>query len=144
MTEPADIVVHAPNGAAVAAVEVKNVRQLDLEYATEIRELLLRDDALPPGAYFVVVSQERGFLWPPNDETTREFSMERVMSSYATSLMRDGVWLRVSELEGILRQWLLELAMGLPRAQQVVADSGLAQSGFADAIRDGSLWTRAA
>jgi hypothetical protein len=141
----ADLLVQAADGNIVAIVEVKNLEGLTAEIAATVRRNLVapgRADWWSP--YFMVVSQETGFLWdqrtlPPDPAPlpTTEFPMAPVVEHYLPSFV-GGPRLRGSQLELAVQQWLSDLAWNAedrPRAP----DATLARTGFMELVRGGRV-----
>ena len=139
----ADIVVHGRDGQQVAVVELKNHLSLSREDAAWIRENLMSRNGLEQPRYFLVLSQDLGYLWDANGQTQRDalpavgFPMGPVVERYI--MLDPGERLREHELELIVRSWLTELALGVadPAYEH---EQTLARFNFLDAIR-GSVTT---
>src|SRR4051794_13702754 len=108
-----DLVISGPRGI-VAAVEVKNRQNLTPEVATALRRSMLAHGVVPRAQYFVLVSQDRAYLWrasdtDPDAPPAHQIPMKAIVKRY---LPRDlvGVWLRSAELEIVVSQWLHDLA----------------------------------
>src|SRR5260370_32765686 len=111
----ADIVFRNPYGQTVVAVEVKNRQGLTRDVAITLHRNLMAHGLLPPVPYFLLVSQEFGYLWKapesgrPEAPPDFEFPMADVMRRYwpnADSQQR----LRENEFELVVLQWLLDLS----------------------------------
>jgi hypothetical protein len=130
----ADVLVTSADGWPVALVEVKNRPRLTPEIATSLRSTLLEHGmASPRVPYFLVVSQDVGFLWAqerqrdPDDPPTAEFPMQQVVSRYAR-------WLPLGErliggtLDYVVADWLSDLSVGfgpqIPEATEPLEGSG--------------------
>src|SRR5262245_41924714 len=86
-----DILVQSPAGSPIAIVEIKNLPDFSREEATEYRDALLEYGYRTDAPYFLLLSQERGFLWkkPSQEDTTRyplEFDMHSVVARLAPDL----------------------------------------------------------
>lgn len=141
----ADIVVLAPSGSSVALVEVKNPAHLTREMATILRRNLVArglDDRVP---FFLMVSQDRGFIWDqrqgiaPIHAPTAEFSMVPVVQRYLPDL-EPHARLHGFALDIIVIQWINDLSLGVP-APSDEPERSLAAAGFLEAIRDGIVLT---
>ncbi|HVF99658.1 MAG TPA: hypothetical protein VND68_07455 [Chloroflexia bacterium] len=143
----ADIVIRNLDGNAVAAVEVKNSANLSRDVAIELRRTLIEHGYVPVAPYFLIISQESGFLWkdagsvaldaPP----TQEFSMAPVLRRYLSQVdTKDR--LSGSVLELLVLQWLNEIAFN---GQQPTEDPErlLASSGFLDSLRNAMILVEA-
>lgn len=136
----ADVVLCAPDGEIIAVVEAKNRKGWTPDRATAWRRNLLmhglQDQEAP---YFLLTSQEIGYLWDqregldPDAPPAVSFSMAPVLQRYAP-------WLAPNErlgepqLEVIVETWLNSLA----RADETQAGSieeTLEQTGFLSRIR---------
>jgi hypothetical protein len=142
-----DLVVQAADGDIVALVEVKNVEGLSAEIAATIRRNLIAHGRVNWWSpFFLVVSQETGFLWdqrslPPDLRPlpTAEFPMAPVVERYLPSFV-GGPRLSGSQLELAVQQWLWDLAGGVqdrPREPDVA----LAETGFLEMVRGGRVST---
>ena len=136
----ADLVVQSDDGDIVALVEVKNQQQLTPEIAAAYRRNLDDHGALKPWApFFLLVSQEVGFLWDQRGSTSPEtppsveFPMAPIVRRYLPWLA-DGEWLRKPELISAVTRWLSDLAEG---CDDLVSAEVLAQIGLLDMIKDG-------
>src|SRR5207302_306656 len=96
----------------------------------------------PPPAYFLIVSQNKAFLWEPeqaaaNDvEPATSFPMRQVLLEYLTDRELDQ-HLRGAELEIAILQWLSDITRG--RGAVPAAPSSLAK--FAERLRGGEIHT---
>jgi hypothetical protein len=143
----ADIVVRNSDGNTVAVVEVKNSQNLSRDVAIDLRRTLIEHGLVPAVPYFLILSQDLGFLWkelgpavsdaPP----THEFSMGPVMRRYQSQIDTTGR-LSGSALELLVLHWLNEIAMN---GKQPPEDPErlLAASGFVDSLRDATILVEA-
>lgn len=139
----ADIIVLNPAGRAVAVVEVKNRRDLTPEVAVQLRRNLVVHGLVPPGPYFLLISQDVGYLWLasagplPHDPPALEFEVQPVILRYLTWF--DGSRrLTGSALELVVAQWLDDLAAGRgPQSESVEAKPE--SFGFVTAIAGASI-----
>lgn len=142
MAFTADILIHSRDGEPIAAVEVKNAADLSLEVARAFRRNMLAHGAAPPGAYFLLVSEDIGYLWEEQDgETldaapTLEFPMTEMLARYSSALDRRER-LAGAVLEIVVLRWLLDLTQG-PQERVQEARGTLGRSGFLAAIRGGT------
>src|SRR5690242_19942224 len=85
----ADLIIKNIEGNPIAVVEVKNLKDLSREEAIEMRHILLTHGFPSHVPYFLLLSQEVGFLWKdvkPNDldaAPTYEFPMDKVVVRYS-------------------------------------------------------------
>lgn len=138
-----DIIIHR-NGGPIAGVEVKNREDLSPDLAANLRRNMLAHHVIPAVPFFLLVSEDKAYLWTEQDRLgpeappSYELSMKRVVERFFPD--RPSGRLRGAELELLVFIWLGELS----GARNGLADkeSPLALSGFADAIR-GATITRA-
>ena len=62
-SDRSDILIQNPEGQFVAVVEVKNMRDLSRDTATVLRRNSMVYNLLPQTPYFLLLSQDSGFLW---------------------------------------------------------------------------------
>ncbi|MEA2574393.1 MAG: hypothetical protein QOH93_1691 [Chloroflexia bacterium] len=139
----ADIVIRNSDGNAVAVVEVKNRANLSRDVAIDLRRNLLTHGLISAAPYFLILSQECGFLWkdigsaaldaPP----TQEFSMRPVMQRYLPQVDTEER-LSGSVLELLVLQWLNEIAANGQHSPED-PERLLATSGFLDSLRDATI-----
>lgn len=138
-----DILVKSANEVPVAIVEIKNRRNLTPTVAQEIRRNLLAHGPAQPVRFFILVSQDRGYVWrhkPDNSLDSApdaEFSMLDVVKDYVPEDDPDRRF-RESELELIVMSWLWDLSAGTTRSK-TESERVLADLGFITAVRDGSV-----
>jgi hypothetical protein len=122
MSLVADLTVRSTDGTAVA---------------TALRRNLVVHSGIPDVPYFLLVSQETGFLWKhaasPESPPTTSFPMGAVIERYIPSAGVDER-LRGEQLELIVLQWLADLAAD-PNVPAGEPEDTLASCGFLDAIR---------
>ncbi|MDP9354851.1 MAG: hypothetical protein M3R02_06135 [Chloroflexota bacterium] len=141
----ADIVVQAADGDLLALVEVKNRHHLTADIATVLRSNLLAHGVVDRRApYFLIVSQDVGFLWdqrsqPPDLAAPPkvQFSMVPVIQRYLPSLA-DGERLGGSQVELAAVQWLSDLARGIENRPKE-PDAALAKTDFLKMIKGGRV-----
>lgn len=141
--EQADLIVLDLQGRPVAAVEVKNVPNLDDEAAVRLRRNFVAHRALSEAPYFLLVSEDYGYLWthaPPSlIAATPSFviPMRQIAERYGASSTSHSR-LQEAELEALVFQWLLDLAHR-DASQDDEATRILRQAGFVEAIRGGRV-----
>ena len=139
-----DILIRDPEGYPLAVVEVNNLPDLSRDMATELRHNLIEYGVPARVPYFLILSQDMGFLWkevmqanldaPP----TYEFPMDKVVTRY---LKEDsGQKLYGSILELLVFLWLNDLATR-PGNGTEEPERTLALSGFSQAIKDATILT---
>ena len=140
----ADVLIQGQEGWPIAMVEVKNRKGLTAEVATAIRRNLVAHGLMIQQVpYFLVVSQDAGFLWRqrkqqgPVDPPTVEFPMQPVVSYYV-SWLAAGERLGGGALELIVANWLADQSVGggpdLPETTE-----RLSEIGFLEAIRGATV-----
>lgn len=137
-----DFRITTRDGTPIAVVELKNRQNLSPDVAVEYRRNLLLHGALPRSPYFLLLSQDRGYIWKDANPAeldavpTRTFPMSEVVERYS-------VILPDSRLTGVafallILPWLNDLSSGRRDSGQE-PESSLAQTGFLDAIQGGSV-----
>jgi hypothetical protein len=137
-----DIFITDHDGNPVAALEVKNRENLSREVATVLRRNLIVHGNAPAAPYFLLVSQDAGYLWKnakPEDidaPPDYQFPLNTVLARYLPSEPKRR--LSGAELELVLLQWLIELTLEHPKSREE-PERTLARAGFDDAIRGGRV-----
>jgi hypothetical protein len=147
MTARADILVTDRSDRPVAAVEVKNQQQLSPEVAAILRRNLAVHGYLPSTPYYLMLTQDVGYLWTNADPTRLDtppdyqLPLVNVIHRYLKSApMRR---LSGEELVLVILQWLIELTLELQPATEE-PELTLAAAGFLSAIRGGRVIAEAA
>jgi len=132
------MVIEDSNERPIAVVEVTSLSEMILDDALEIRESMLERGLPDHIPYFLLVSQDIGFLWkddpslkvdsPPNEV----FSMENIMKRY--SLRKPEQRLYVEELEYVVLHWLMNLS-SKPQEMDNEPEKTLVRTGFTDTIK---------
>lgn len=138
----ADFRIVARDGTPVALVELKNRQHLTPDVAIEYRRNLLVHGALPRMPYFLLLSQDQGYIWKDANPTdlnvapSETFPMSDVVSRYSV-ILPDG---RLTEFAFalLILPWLNDLSSG-SRDHDQEPERSLAQTGFLEAIRGGSV-----
>lgn len=135
-----DILILSPEDLPIAVVEVKNRQDLTREVATALRRNIITHSLLPETPYFLLLSQDVGFLWKaaadPAAPPTYEFPMDKIVARY---LEREpGERLYGIELEFLVLQWLNDLASGKLKTSEE-PEKTLALAGFNDSIREATI-----
>jgi hypothetical protein len=137
----ADFEVTGRSGNTVALVEVKNLPHLTAASAIDFRQGLLDDEhAAPPSAYLLVVSQDRAFLWEPEQagnnvaEPAASFPMRPVLRNYLEDALLDQ-HLRSGELDLAVLQWMSDVARG----RDLIPSQPNSLAKFAERIRGGTV-----
>ncbi|WP_309895305.1 hypothetical protein [Archangium sp.] len=138
----ADILLRTPDGEPIAVIEAKGAMRLTPEIAVDIRRRLLTHGLPAHIPYFLLLSQERGYLWQDSSQLrsdtppTAEFAMSEVVTRYLPAA--SGARLHGVQLELLLMQWLTELVAGVPRSPGE-PEGTLSKTGFLEAIRDAQV-----
>lgn len=133
------ILITGPEGT-VAVVQVKSSREMSPAVATAWRRNLLDHNLIRPARYFLLVSQDKGYVWsdnasaPPDAPPMAEFSMAGVMERYLDPEERS-LRLRGPELKMLVAEWLSDLAEATGQ-EHGDAERALAASGLLDAIKE--------
>ncbi|MBN8228092.1 hypothetical protein JYK02_11295 [Corallococcus macrosporus] len=134
----ADIVLRSPSGKVIAVVEAKGSMKLTPTLAMQLRRRMLAHGLPATVPYFLLLTQERGFLWKgtatshPDALPDAEFPMSKVVERYLPA--GPGARLHGTQLELLLVQWLTELALKAAPSRSGT-ETKLKKLGFLDAIR---------
>jgi hypothetical protein len=138
----ADILVRNLKGDPIAIVEVKNLKDLSRDEAIELRHNLIEYGIPSHVPYFMLLSQDVGFLWTGTQHEyldappMYEFPMDKVVARYSDR--KPGQRLYEAELEVLVLRWLTNLATK-PQKNIEEPERTLALSGFIDSIKDASV-----
>jgi len=138
----ADILLRTPGGDPIAVIEAKGAMNLTPELAVDIRRRMLAHGLPAHVPYFLLLTQERGYLWQDSallrsdTPPTIEFPMTEVVTRYLPAA--PGARLHGVQLELLLVQWLTELVAQMPRSQGE-PERTLGKTGFLEAIRDAQV-----
>jgi hypothetical protein len=110
-----DLALRDTSGRLVAIVEIKNATRLSRDLATGFRRNLVAHTFLPEESAFLLLSQDRGFIWKKDkraleSEPDDEFSMQAVVEHYAPTF--SGRRLAERELEMVVYSWLSDIING--------------------------------
>lgn len=137
-----DILIKDPDGYPIAVVELKNRQNLSRDVATEIRRNMLARGLPSRVPYFLLLSQDVGFLWKelvdPDAQPTYEFPMNNVVTRYLKEDSERRLYESILEL--IVFQWLNDLATNPGNVDQE-PEKTLALSGFSQSIKDATILT---
>jgi hypothetical protein len=145
MLSPADIVVQHPDGRPVVDIEVQNRDRLPPDLAAGMRRNLIEHGAASDAPYFMVLSQDDGFLWqqtpdtPPHAPPDRHFPMRPVLTRYLSE-EDSGLRFGSAQLALIVYRWVQDLADGDYPADSE-PERTLRPSGLLDLIRGGKVLT---
>ena len=143
-----DITIRKRDGRPIAIVEVKNKRALTEADASFLRRSFLAHGLIEDIPYFLVLSQDVGYLWhqeasPSSDvDAFIRFSMDGVLKRFMSEADIDER-LRGAQLELVVWQWLTEIAGNGLNADQE-PERQLRSSGFLDALQETSVRMAAA
>lgn len=137
-----DILITGQEGIPIAAVEVKNRERTSPDVARVLRRNLIVHGYLPPTPYFLLVSQDVGYLWTnvKAEDTDVPPSYEFPMTNVILRYLRSQPLRRLSgnELELVILEWLIELTVD-HREPREEPESTLATAGFDGAIKGGRV-----
>jgi hypothetical protein len=134
-----DLVIKDPDGRPIAVVEVKNRQDLSSDIAIEMRRNMLRRGLPAQVPYFLLLSQDVGYLWResrqdnPDAPPAYEFPMDKVVKRY--SHREPGQRLYGTELELLVLQWLTNLSTK-PQKMIEEPERTLELAGFNDSIKE--------
>lgn len=140
MYAPPSITVQDPAGRTVAFVEVKASARLDPDMAISLRRHMA--GPWPKEAYFLVVSQDHGHLWVPEQAADPDaapaytFSMKEALETTWPRFRSKRLF--VSQLVLLIYGWLRLLAER-NGTSATEAESSLQRAGFLDIIHAGTL-----
>src|SRR5260370_37434292 len=81
-----DILILSPEDLPITVVEVKNRQDLTREVATALQRNIIIHSLLPQTPFFLLISQDVGFLWKsatsPDTPPTYEFPMGKAVTRY--------------------------------------------------------------
>jgi hypothetical protein len=141
-----DILIRDPEGDTIAVVEVNNLPNLSRDVATELRHNLIEYGVPAQVPYFLLLSQDVGFLWKEAKQAdldappTYVLPMDKVVKRY----LREDLDRRLYEsiLELLVFQWFNDLAVK-PGNEDEEPEKTLALSGFSKSIKDATILTEA-
>lgn len=134
-----DIVIQDPDRQFVAVVEIKNMQNLTRDIATAVRGNSMIYSLLPQTPYFLLLSQDKGFIWKeawregPETPPSYEFPMDAVVTRYLHRKPDDRLY--NEELRYLVLQWLTDLADGKPQMSEE-PEKTLALAGFDASIKE--------
>ena len=132
-----DILIQSPDGDTIAVVEVKNLRDLTPDKATEIRHNLAYYGVPAEVPFFMLLSQDVGFLWKNSTYEnldalpTYTFPMQNVVARYSDR--KPGERFYELEFEILVLRWLNHLTIKEYSDSQE-PEKTLELSGFIEAI----------
>ena len=143
-----DITIRKRDGSPIAIVEVKNKRSLTERDASSLRRRFLAHGLIGDVPYFLVLSQDVGYLWhheastSSDVETFTRFSMDAVLKRFMSEADLK-VRLHGAELELVVWQWLTEIT-GNELNVDREPEHQLRSTGFLDALQETSVRMAAA
>jgi hypothetical protein len=138
----ADILVRDAQGQPMAIVEIRNRQNLSRDIATELRRNLAAYGVPVKVPYFLLLSQDVGFLWKePNSENldaspNYEFPMDKVVARYLKENSDQRLY--GSILEVLVYHWLNDLATR-PQNENEEPEKTLAEAGFNESIKGATV-----
>lgn len=139
-----DLVIENADGDPIAVVEVKAMKNLSRDEAIAIRRNMLLRGLPPHVPYFLLLSQDVGFLWKEsrynnsNEPRMYEFPMDRVLNRYLDKKAQEQLYGSVLEL--VMLQWLNNLSTK-PQVPTEEPERTLALAGFNDSIKGAMILT---
>jgi len=141
-TAQPDILIRSPEGYPIAFVEVKNRQNMYRDVATELRRNLIHSGVSSRIPYFMLLSQDVGFLWKGtrsenlDEPPTYEFPMDKVVKRYLKFDADKRIYGVVLEL--LVQQWLNDLTTGSQEPTEE-PEKTLALSGFNESIKGATV-----
>ena len=135
----ADILIRDAEGYPIAVVEVKNLPNLTRNAATELRHNLIEYGIPARVPYFLLLSQDIGFLWKNGTHVTSdsppdyEFPMDGVITRYLKETSERRLYESILSL--IIFQWLNDL-INNPGNEENEPEKTLALAGFNQALKN--------
>src|SRR5436305_15061712 len=139
-----DILIRDPEGYPIAVVEVKNIQNLSRDVAMELRHNLIEYGIPARVPYFLLLSQDVGFLWKesnhldPDAPPNYEFPMDKVVTRYLKEHTERRLYESILGL--VVFQWLNDLVIN-PGNKDEEPEKTLALSGFIESIKDATILT---
>ena len=135
-----DITIKNKDDQTIAMVEIKNSQNLSKEIADNFRKNLISNGLVSHTPYFLILSQDKGFLWNQKSEETKniyEFSVKKILEKYLPiSNSKDR--LKGIQLEFLIFQWLNDLALKHKENIPEI-NTPLTSSGFINDIQDANI-----
>ncbi len=147
MKPGADIVVYSPDGTVQLVVEVKSNKNADDNWAAKLRRNLLAHAAVPRSRFFLIALPRYFYLWRGKSARLVAVADYKVPTVEVLGPYLGG--LDPDELGGesfrlLVRSWLTDLLnTRLTREAAGPELQWLFDSGLYEAIRDGSMETKA-
>ncbi len=135
-----DLLIKNGEGNPVAIIEVKSIVNMSKDRATEIRGNMLKNGLPSSIPYFLLLSQDEGYLWKSLDQPDPDalplyhFPMSRIVQQY--SLKKPDQRLYEQELELLVLHWLANLIANRQETTEE-PEKTLAQAGFSESVENG-------
>lgn len=132
-----DILIQSSDGDMIAIVEVKNLRDLTSNEATQLRQSLVRYGLPAEVPFFMLLSQDIGFLWKDSTYENLDappmytFPMQNVVARFSSR--KPGERLYEAEFEILALRWLNHLTIKEYNSSEE-PEKTLEVSGFIEAI----------
>lgn len=135
-----DLLIKDPDGKPVAVIEVKSRESLPASLAMEIRRQMLEHGLSERIPYFLLLSQDDGYLWKgskypdPDTPPVYHFPMKSVINRYSSKSPDQRLY--ETELELLVLHWLANV---IAKHQEMTEEpeKTLVHSGFSDSIENG-------
>ncbi len=133
-----DLVIKNLDSDPIAVIEVEGGTYMSSDFATEIRRNMLRSGLPTHIPYFLVLSQDLGYLWKDSEQNgpgtppTCEFPMDGIIRRYSNREPNQRLF--ETELEYVMLKWLTSLSIKPQVTEE--PEKTLATSGFIDAIKE--------
>ncbi len=143
MAGHSDLLVFDQHDSPIAAIEVKNRPDLGSRDAAIVRRNLISHGFVAPVDYFLLVSEDVGYLWGPEKRATSDappdlsFPMSPVLKRYAIEPTAFGR-LYKSQLELLVSSWIQEIT-GPKNGAEGEPELSLERAGFSSAVRLGRV-----
>lgn len=142
---PADLALYDRYGQLVGLVKVKSRPGTSSEWAAQFRRNLGSHDDFPPVRYFLIVTQDRLFLWKeaerrPDAPPDYSIDLRTFLRPYVDRIDSEEGPLSGPAFELVVGSWLADLMYSTERSPgDAQARQLLAESGLIDALRDGRV-----
>ncbi len=145
MHKQADIAVYSRDRSLQLVIEVRNGYGDSPEWAREVRQMLLSNEAVPSSPYFLMALTNQLYLWTP---TTRndygalpEHAIDTLaaLAAYIGWLERPLETLGKEAFESVIASWIQDLMYADPSRRADPSLSWFFDSGLYSAIQRGGL-----
>lgn len=134
-----DLVIKDSDGRPIAIVVVRTRTNMSRDVAMEIRRNMIEVGLPSHVPFFLLVSQDVGYLWKdtktsePDALPVSEFSMRNVIERYSIKNLEQRLY--GHELELVVYHWLTNLSRPFHQEEVEEPEKTLALFGFNEAIR---------